>query len=66
MAKNEFDSGAKAVPHCTMCGWSVVINMSNKTTPKQVTERANKVMSEHLRNQHGVTKKGVAKGKRWI
>jgi len=66
MEKTDFDSGAKAVPHCTMCGWSIVINMSSKTTPKQVTERANKAMAEHLRRKHGVFEKNVSKGKKWI
>ncbi len=64
--KSDFDSGAKAVPRCTLCGWSVVMRMSKGTTPKRVTERANEVMTKHLANKHGVFEKKVSKGKKWI
>ena len=63
--ESDFDSGAKAVPHCTLCGWSIVMNMPKGTSPKQVTERANKAMTEHLRAKHGVVEKGIV-GKKWI
>jgi len=65
--KSDFDSGAYAVPKCTLCGWSTRITMPRGTSPRAVTERANKVMSEHLRNKHGVLEKGVSsRGKKWI
>ena len=69
MVKSDFDtydSGAKAVPHCTLCGWSIVMNFSRGTSPKRVTEKANEAMTKHLRAKHGVFEKNVSKGKKWI
>ena len=66
MSLTQFDSGVKAVPRCTMCGWSLVLHLPSDTTPKQVTERANEEMNIHLREKHGVFDKSVSKGKRWI
>lgn len=65
--KSDFDSGAFAVPKCTLCGWSVRISMPKGTSPKKVTERANEVMSKHLKNKHGVLEKGVSKkSNKWM
>ncbi len=69
MIKSDFDtydSGAKAVPRCTMCGWYQILKMPSSTSPKKVTEKANKVMTRHLRIYHGVNAKTVSKGKKWI